>query len=71
MGAGAVTANYRFDKKTIKTPIKNVLVDSGNVKFGLIAGEQVRIGVNASTYPGVKLSAGAIVLPGEVVTKDR
>jgi len=71
MGAGAVTANYRFDKKTIRTPIKGALIDSGNDKFGLIAGADVKIGVNSSTYPGVKLSSGTRILPGEVVTKDK
>lgn len=71
MGAGAVTANYRFDKKTIKTPVKEKMIDSGKDKFGLIAGKQVKIGVNSSTYPGVKLSPGTCILPGEVVTKDK
>lgn len=71
MGAGAVTANFRFDKKTVRTPIKGALVDSGNIKFGLIAGAHTKIGVNTTTYPGVKLSSGTVVLPGEVVTKDK
>lgn len=70
MGAGAVTANYRFDTQTVKTPIKGTLVDSQKGKLGLIAGRDVKIGVNVSTYPGVKLSAKTIVLPGEVVKKD-
>lgn len=71
LGAGAVTANYRFDTQTIKTPIKGKLVDSKRGKFGLIAGKGVKLGVNVSTYPGVKLAAQTTVLPGEVVTKDR
>lgn len=71
MGAGAVTANYRFDGQTIKTPVGQNGVDTQKIKFGLIAGKGVKIGVNASTYPGVKLSPGTIVLPGEVVKKDR
>lgn len=71
MGAGAVTANYRFDAKTIKTPVRHKIVDSQKGKFGLIAGKEVKIGVNASTYPGIKLSAKTMILPGEVVTKDR
>ena len=71
MGAGAVTANYRFDKKTIQTPVKGTMVDSGNTKFGLIAGTNAKIGVNATTYPGVKLAEGTVVLPGEMVTKDK
>jgi bifunctional UDP-N-acetylglucosamine pyrophosphorylase/glucosamine-1-phosphate N-acetyltransferase len=71
MGAGAVTANYRFDGKTVKTPIKGVMTDTKMGKLGLISGRAVRIGVNASTYPGVKLSSETKIVPGEVVTKDK
>jgi len=71
MGAGAVTANYRFDARSIKTPIRGKMIDSQKEKFGLIAGKEVKIGVNVSTYPGIKLSAKSIILPGEVVKKDR
>ena len=71
MGAGAVTANYRFDGKAVQTPIKGVMINTGKGKLGLIAGKSVKIGVNSSTYPGVKLNPGVMVLPGEVVRKDR
>lgn len=71
MGAGAVTANYRFDTQTVRTPVKGKLIDSTKNKLGLIAGVGVKIGINVSTYPGVKLSAKTMVLPGEVVTKDK
>ena len=71
MGAGTVTANYRFDAQTVKTPIKGKMIDSNKEKFGLIAGVGVKLGINVSTYPGIKLSAKTTVLPGEVVTKDR
>lgn len=71
MGAGAVTANYRFDAGTVQTPIQGTMIDTKMGKLGLIAGKDVRIGVNVSTYPGVKLSPGMKVLPGETVTKDR
>jgi bifunctional UDP-N-acetylglucosamine pyrophosphorylase/glucosamine-1-phosphate N-acetyltransferase len=71
MGAGTVTANYRFDAQTIKTPIKGTLIDSKKEKFGLIAGVGVKLGINVSTYPGVKLSAKTMVLPGEIVMRDR
>ncbi|MFH0772835.1 MAG: sugar phosphate nucleotidyltransferase [bacterium] len=71
MGAGAVTANYRFDGQTVKTPVGKTLIDTQKNKFGLIAGKNVKIGVNASTYPGVKLSSQTMILPGEVVKKDK
>lgn len=71
MGAGTVTANYRFDAQTVKTPIKGKMIDTNKEKFGLIAGVGVKLGINVSTYPGVKLSSKTMILPGEVVTKDR
>jgi bifunctional UDP-N-acetylglucosamine pyrophosphorylase/glucosamine-1-phosphate N-acetyltransferase len=71
MGAGAVTANYRFDGQTIKTPVKQKIIDTTMGKLGVIAGNNVKIGVNSSTYPGVKLSPNTMVLPGEVIKKDK
>lgn len=71
MGAGAVTANYRFDAQTIRTPIKEKMIDTARRKCGLIAGRNVKIGVNSSTYPGVKLAPQTMILPAEVVKKDK
>jgi len=71
MGAGAVTANYRFDGASIQTPIGGKMTDTQRSKCGVIAGIGVKIGVNSSTYPGVKLSPGTLILPGSVVQKDR
>lgn len=67
-GSGAVLANLRLDNK-------NVLVgeehkDTGRSKLGLIAGIGVRVGVNASTMPGVKVGAGSLIGPGVVLKKD-
>ena len=33
MGAGAVTANYRFDEKTVCTPVKGKLIDTWKYKI--------------------------------------
>lgn len=71
MGAGAVTANYRFDAKKIQTPVKDIMTNTNKEKLGLITGDNVKIGVNACTYPGVKIAAGSTVLPGEVVQRDK
>ncbi len=71
MGAGGVTANYRFDTKEIQSPIQGKLVETGKKKLGLIAGKGAHLGVNVSTYPGVKIASGTMILPGEVVMKDR
>lgn len=62
MGSGAVLANLRLDGKTI--------ADTGRNKLGLVAGKGVRIGVNASTMPGVKVGAGSLIGPGVVLKHD-
>lgn len=57
-GAGAVTANFRFDHKTIGA--------SGRAKFGAVAAWGAQVGVNASLMPGVMIESGSLVWPGEV-----
>lgn len=68
--AGSVTANLRFDKKNIHSPVKGERIDSQRGKLGVIAGRNVEIGTNATTMPGVKLSPDTKVMPGSVVFKD-
>ena len=69
-GAGSVTANLRFDKKSVGSIVKDEKIDSSREKLGLIAGANVELGVNASTMPGVKLAPGSSIVPGTVVFKD-
>jgi bifunctional UDP-N-acetylglucosamine pyrophosphorylase/glucosamine-1-phosphate N-acetyltransferase len=69
-GAGAVTANMRLDKKTVKSVIKEKRIDSQKDKLGAMIGRDAKIGVNASLMPGVKIGSGKAVLPGKVVYKD-
>jgi bifunctional UDP-N-acetylglucosamine pyrophosphorylase/glucosamine-1-phosphate N-acetyltransferase len=59
MGYGAVTANYRLDHAIIPSVIGGERLDTGRDKLGAMIGADVRIGVNASTMPGVKLGANA------------
>jgi bifunctional UDP-N-acetylglucosamine pyrophosphorylase/glucosamine-1-phosphate N-acetyltransferase len=62
MGAGAVTANYRFDQKEVEsTQLK---------KHGAIVAARSKIGVNAITFPGVKIGEDSWIAPGEVVRED-
>lgn len=59
MGYGAVTANYRLDHASIPSVVAGERIDTGRDKLGAMIGADVRIGVNASTMPGVKLGANA------------
>jgi len=70
LGAGTITANLRFDKKTIKMTVKGVRVDTGRKKLGAVIGGHAQTGINVSILPGVKIGAHALVFPGCVVARD-
>jgi len=70
MGYGAVTANYRLDHKSIPSVVSGERLDTGRDKLGAMIGADVRIGVNASTMPGVKLGAGAWLGSNLPVNRD-
>ena len=68
MGSGAVLANLRLDDHTIR--VGEEKIDTGKHKLGLIAGKGSRVGVNASTMPGVRVGANSLVGPGVVLHED-
>lgn len=70
MGSGAVLANLRLDDHTIRVHVNGELIDSGRHKLGLIVGKGSRVGVNASTMPGVKIGSNSFVGPGVVLRED-
>jgi bifunctional UDP-N-acetylglucosamine pyrophosphorylase/glucosamine-1-phosphate N-acetyltransferase len=69
-GAGTVCANFRFDKKEIYSTVNGVTVASQRNKLGAMIGSNVKIGVNASLMPGVKIAANSIIMPNSLVLKD-
>ncbi len=69
-GAGTITANLRFDWKTIKVTIEGKRIDSGRVKLGAFVGDNVKTGINVSIMPGVKIGHNSIIYPGVVVYRD-
>lgn len=69
-GAGAVTANYRFDGKNVKSQSKNARLDTGVNKLGAVIGTNVHVGVNASIMPGVKIGSDSIVGSGVTLDAD-
>ena len=70
LGAGTITANYRFDAGSIKMLIKDKLVDSGRTKLGVIMGDNVRTGINALLMPGVKVGQNSWIGPNVIVQRD-
>lgn len=70
MGSGAVLANLRLDDHSIRVHVNGELIDSGRHKLGLMVGKGSRVGVNASTMPGVKVGSNSFVGPGVVLRED-
>lgn len=70
LGGGTITANLRHDFKNIKCMIKGELKDTGRMKLGVIMGDNCKTGIHTSLFPGVKINAGCMTLPGEIVKRD-
>lgn len=69
-GAGTVTANFRFDEKTVKISIKKEKMDTMLDKLGAIVGSNSKTGVNTSIMPGIKIGPNSFVGPHVSLTKD-
>lgn len=70
MGSGAVLANLRLDEGEISSAVKTEKVATKKNKLGAIIGAHVRIGVNASIMPGVKIGQHSFMGSGIVLDKD-
>ena len=70
LGAGTVIANLRFDGKTVKMKVKDEVVDTGRRKLGVILGDHVETGVNASFMPGVKIGNNCWIGANVLVYRD-
>jgi len=69
-GAGATTANFRFDEKNITVMVDGKKMDSGTNKLGVIMGDHSKAGINSSLSPGVKVGPYSIVGAGVNLQED-
>lgn len=69
-GAGALTANFRFDGQKITSIVEGKKIKSELDKFGAIIGAKTKVGVNAAIMPGVKIGPGKFVSPQSFSAKD-
>lgn len=69
-GAGTITANLRNDQKEIIARSKGKKVFTGRNKLGAIIGDNVKLGINTSIYPGRMIAPNSFTLPGEVVDRN-
>jgi NDP-sugar pyrophosphorylase family protein len=63
LGAGAILANVRLDRKNVKLQTPDGPIDTGLKKCGACIGDQVEIGCNAVIQPGSVLGKGSWVGP--------
>ncbi|MCK4756868.1 MAG: NTP transferase domain-containing protein [Thermoplasmata archaeon] len=66
-GSGTKVANLRLDGKNIVINIKGKRVDTGIRKFGVIVGDDVKIGINATIDPGTIIGEKSFIGPGAIV----
>jgi bifunctional UDP-N-acetylglucosamine pyrophosphorylase/glucosamine-1-phosphate N-acetyltransferase len=69
-GSGAVTGNLRFDEQNIHVDIDGNRVDTQTNKFGLICGDNVRVGINTSLMPGIRIGGNSFVGAGIIVPEN-
>ncbi len=70
MGSGSVLANLRLDEGDISSSVKSTKVSAQRNKLGAIIGHNVRIGVNTSIMPGIKIGKNSLIGAGITVAKD-
>jgi UDP-N-acetylglucosamine diphosphorylase/glucosamine-1-phosphate N-acetyltransferase len=71
LGASTTVANLRHDEEPVELTVKGDRVSTGRRKFGVVCGDDVKTGIDATINAGVTLSTGATVAPGETVLRDR
>jgi bifunctional UDP-N-acetylglucosamine pyrophosphorylase/glucosamine-1-phosphate N-acetyltransferase len=68
LGAGTKVANLRLDGGNIKVVMKGGRVDTGLRKLGVIMGDDVKTGINASIDVGTMVGEESFVGPGAYVS---
>ena len=69
-GAGTITANWRFDNKTVQVKVGDTMIDTGRDKLGAFVGDNCRTGIQVSIMPGVRIGNNAVIDPQVNLTHD-
>jgi len=64
LGAGTKVANLRLDEAAVKVVWKGIEVDTGLRKLGVIMGDDVKVGINASIDAGTIIGEESFLGPG-------
>jgi acetyltransferase-like isoleucine patch superfamily enzyme len=66
-GAGTKVANLRLDEKDVQVIVDGKKVSSGRRKLGVIMGDDVKTGINASIDVGTIIGEDTMIGMGAVV----
>lgn len=67
LGAGTKVANLRLDERNVQVTVKGKEVDTGLRKLGVVMGDDVKTGINASIDVGTVIGEGTFIGMGAVV----
>lgn len=70
LGAGTRTGNLRLEEGEIFSEIRGQKISSQRQKLGCILGKNIRVGVNTSFMPGIKIGANTFIGAGMVLSQD-
>ena len=70
IGAGIITGNVRIDRGEIKTVVKGEKINTGLNSFGLVIGENTKLGINVSTMPGILIGNNCVIGPNTLVKEN-
>ncbi|MDP2691660.1 MAG: NTP transferase domain-containing protein [Candidatus Gracilibacteria bacterium] len=60
-GSGTVTGNLRLDEGEISVEIQGEKINTRLNKLGLITGDDIRVGINTSFMPGIKVGSNTMI----------
>ncbi len=67
LGAGTKVANLRLDEGNVRVMWRGAEIDTGLRKLGVIMGDDVKVGINASIDAGTIIGEGTFIGPGATV----
>lgn len=69
-GSGTVIGNLRLDEQHVRVDYDGKKIDTESAKFGAIIGDNVRVGINVSLMPGIKIGNNSFIGAGIVIAEN-
>ena len=70
IGAGAVNSNLKNTYGNVRVTLNRAEIDTGQMFFGAIIGDHVKLGINATIPTGAVIGLGASILTSRVIPRS-